>query len=152
MSRAAVVPFLLLAVLSVALAACSKSATYPGAVYAEGAVAAYQTAEFDGAMGGESSGEGVESSESVSWFFKTTDPLDKVVAFYEAKLPQATKEVADDEVTFRFVPAGAEPGEEVAVILGEGRIQVHESTRAGKHKDTSCYDKAMEESGLGWAK
>ena|SRR5688572_25643375 len=137
----------------VATTACSKQTTYPGAVYAEATVAAYKPAEFDGAMGGESSGdEGTESSESVSWFFKTTDPKDKVVAFYEAKLVGASKEVGEEDVTFRFVPAGAEPGEEVQVIVSEGRIQVHESTRVGKHKDADCYDKAMEASGLGWAK
>lgn len=61
-------------------------------------------------------------------------------------------EVGEEEVTFRFVPEGAEAGEEVAVIVSDGKIQVHESTKAGKHTDKSRYDTAMEESGLGWAK
>jgi hypothetical protein len=144
----------LVAVLVLALSTpgCAKKAALPGAVYAQ-AVAVYAPAQYDGAMGGRSGDlEGAASSESMSWFFTTTDPKDKVVAFYEAALPGATQEVADGEVTFTFVPAGADPGEQVQVIVRDGQIQIHESTRPGKHTDPSGYDKAMDEAGLGFLK
>jgi hypothetical protein len=138
--------------ISVALPGCAKKSALRGAVYAQ-AVAVYAPATYEGVMGGKSGGlDGEASSESVSWFFDTQDSKDKVVAFYDKALPGATKEVTDEEVTYTFVPTGAEADEQVEVIVRDGQIQIHESTRPGKHTDPSCYDKAMDEAGLGFLK
>src|SRR5262245_5589901 len=106
-----------------------KGAELPGAVYAQ-SVSVYKPATYTGAMGGESSEDigGPPSSESVSWFFETTDPMDQVVAFYDQKLTGATKGSSEDgRVQYTFVPQGAEEGEEVQVLVGPGTIQIHES-------------------------
>lgn len=146
------IPVLLVVSATSAGCAAKKKAALPGAVYAQ-AVSVYQPATYDGAMGGSSGSDfDVATSESVSWFFKTDDPMDKVVAFYDQALTGATKETEDGEVRYTFVPPGCEEGEEVQVIVGAGTIQIHESTKPGKHTDPSCYDKAMEETGLGWLK
>jgi hypothetical protein len=125
-----------IAALSAVLLGCAgKSSPLEGAVYAD-QVAVYRAAEFDGEMGGTSSDlDGTVSSESRSWFFTTEDPLDEVAAWYEDALPKAVKKVDGAEITFTLVPEGAEPDEEVQVILRQGTIQIHESTRVGKHRD-----------------
>jgi hypothetical protein len=75
--------------------------------------------------------------ESLSWFFRVTDPSDKVLAFYESKLPGAERGMtADDERMLTLVPQGADAGEYLRVIVREGKLQITEVVLAGKRKDS----------------
>jgi hypothetical protein len=115
----------------------ATGAALPGAVYA-GQVPLYPTATFEGAMGGSTYGSvgGPAVNESLSWFFAVADPPEKVLAFYEAKLAAARRDVnAEDEPTLTVVPAGAEDGEYLRVTVGPNRLQITEVVRAGKRKD-----------------
>jgi hypothetical protein len=98
----------------------------------------YPRAMVEEVMGSNSYGETPGfSSEGMTWSFVVNDPKDKVVAWYEARLPQAKKIVQESgDVTFSFEPKGAEPDEEVGVTIQDGRLVVHERTRAGKHRNT----------------
>jgi len=119
------------------LAACGGDSEdrLPGSVYAK-SVPVYPGAKYIGTMGGSSSADvgGPATSLSQSWFFKTGDPAEDVVAYYKKKLPKA--ELTSDgagESTFTLVPEGAEKGERVQVILHRGGdLQIHESVKAGK--------------------
>ncbi|MGH7358507.1 MAG: hypothetical protein ACREJR_06820 [Candidatus Rokuibacteriota bacterium] len=115
----------------------SAAAALPGAVYA-GQVPLYPAATFEGAMGGTTYGSvgGPAVNESLSWFFAVADPPEKVLAFYEAKLAGARRDVnAEDEPTLTLVPTGADDGEYLRVTVGAGRLQITEVVRAGKRKD-----------------
>jgi len=113
-----------------------KETSLPGAVYAN-QVGVYASATYDGTMGGSSLEQigGPVISESQSWFFKTHDPAEKLVAFYEQRLPRAEKRTVENgEVTFTLVPAGAEEGEQVVVTIRSGEFQITESLKPGKRK------------------
>ncbi len=120
-----------------ALTACGGDSEdpLPGSVYAK-TVPVYPGTKYVGTIGGSSSEDvgGPATSQSQSWFFKTSDPAEEVVAFYKKKLPKA--EMTSDgagEFTFTLVPEGAEEGERVQVILHRGGdLQIHESIKAGK--------------------
>ena len=119
----------------------SNGGSLPGAVYAN-QYPIYPSATLESAMGGTYSGSvgGPAVSESLSWFFKVSDPPEKVLAFYEGKLSGAERGVirgADDtdDPTFTVVPAGAEEGEYVRVVVGRGKLQITEVVKAGKRKD-----------------
>jgi hypothetical protein len=115
----------------------SAAAALPGAVYAA-QIPVYPSATFEGAMGGKTYGSvgGPAVNESLSWFFAVADPPEKVLAFYEAKLPGARRDVnAEDEPTLTLVPGGAEDGEYLRVTVGAGRLQITEVVRTGKRKD-----------------
>jgi hypothetical protein len=113
----------------------SNEASLPGAVYAKG-VPVYPGAKYVGSIGGHSSDSigGPASSESQSWFFKTTDPTEEVVAFYKGKLPNAEMaKDGEDNQTFTFKPSEAEEGESVQVIVHRnGDLQIHESFKPGR--------------------
>jgi hypothetical protein len=120
------------------LAACGgggavSEALLPGAVYAK-VVPVYPGAKYVGSTGGQSSHGGAVTSESQSWFFKTSDPAEDVVAFYKKKLPKA--DLRDDDSgdpTFTLIPEGAEQGERIQVIFHKGGdLQIHESLKPGK--------------------
>lgn len=115
---------------ALALAGCSSGPKVEGAVYA-GAVPVFKSATFDGEMGGDLYGDEPGShSKSRSWFYKTDAPLAEVVSFYEAALPNATRDTgAEGEVIFQFVPEHAKPGELVEVWLSEGSIQIREQIK-----------------------
>ena len=109
-----------------------------GAVYASH-VPVYSPATFDGQMGGTSYGDTPEeTSEGQSWFFKTDQPMDQVLAFYEKNLTGWTRTEDHDGdgpyVTFTHTPEGAEKDENVQVIVSQGRVQISESYRPGKIK------------------
>jgi len=107
----------------------------PGAVYAQ-VVPVYPGAKYVGSMGGQSSDDlgGPVTGESQSWFFKVSDPVDDVEAFYRKKLPGAKLEKDDaGDPTFTLIPDGAEEGERVQVIYrNTGQLQIHESRKPGK--------------------
>ncbi len=155
----------LLALSIVALAACSKSqkgSGLPGVVFGS-QIPVYPSAVFEDSMGGnyyETIG-GPVTYESLSWFFKVSDPMDKVVAFYATHLPHASR--AEDEATgeqeteaseaeeeetekentdqqetkdvrLTFVPVGAEEGEDVTIHISPGKLQITEVVKPGKRK------------------
>ncbi len=99
--------------------------------------------------------------ESLSWFFKGSDPMDKVVVFYASRLPSGswieegktdieeigeaeTEEEKDEEVStnqqqtgdvqFKFVPTGAEEGKDVTITISPGKLQITEVVKPGKRK------------------
>jgi hypothetical protein len=121
------------------LAACGgggggQEDAFPGSVYAQ-VVPVYPGAKYIGTMGGSSSESigGPASSQSQSWFFKTSDTAEDVVAFYKKKLPGAELEIDGGDSTFTLIPKGAEEGEQVQVIFhNDGNLQIHESVKAGK--------------------
>ena len=121
--------------LALQVACGSAEATLPGAVYAK-VVPVYPGAEYDESMGGKSGDDigGPVTAESTSWFFRISDPVDKVIAFYREKLPGAklAKDDLGDDV-FTFIPTTAEEGEYVSVTIRKGgELQIGESLRPGK--------------------
>jgi hypothetical protein len=121
--------------LLVACGSADSESLLPGAVYAK-VVPVYPGAKYVGSTGGQSSDRigGPVTSESQSWFFKTSDPAEDVVAFYKKKLPKA--DLRDDDSgdpTFTLIPEGAEQGERIQVIFHKGGdLQIHESLKPGK--------------------
>ena len=117
------------------IACGSAGNSLPGAVYAK-VVPVYPGAKYVGSMGGQSSDDigGPVTGESQSWFFKISDPVEDVEAFYKKKLPEAKLEKDDaGDPTFTLIPAGAEEGERVQVIYrNTGQLQIHESRKPGK--------------------
>ncbi len=155
----------LLALSMIAVGACSKSkedSRLPGVVYGS-QISLYPSAVFEDSMGGnyyETIG-GPVTYESLSWFFKVSDPMDKVVAYYASRLPSGsrieegktdfeeigeaeTEEEKDEEVStnqqqtgdvqFKFVPTGAEEGEDVTITISPGKLQITEVVKPGKRK------------------
>ncbi|PYM53189.1 MAG: hypothetical protein DMD79_26855, partial [Candidatus Rokuibacteriota bacterium] len=125
------------------LAACgddgggSKAPTLEGAVHPE-ALPVYSPSELRDIMGGTYSGGEGEPLKSLSWFFETADPMDKVEAWYDRKLPHALKESGEDEgdVVYSWVGAGLEgaKGERFQVTLRPARkeFQLTEKVVASK--------------------
>ncbi len=127
-----------LAVLSLcalAAAGCgAKQTALPHAVYAN-SVPVYPGAVLEDAMGSTSIGDTPESmSDGMAWFFKVTARADDMVAYYEKQLPNAKRDSEWEEETVRlvWVPEGAQPGEELSVVVGENRLSIRESVRPGK--------------------
>jgi hypothetical protein len=103
-----------------------------GAVYAS-EIPIYPGARFTDIMGGnyyEESG-GPVTFTSQSWFFDLTDPVEKVIQFYQAKLPPGHHEVEGEEgsVTFEWTPPGAVDGEDVTVVIRPGQLQIGETVK-----------------------
>jgi len=104
-----------------------------GAVYA-GAIPLYPGAKLEDVMGGnyyENVG-GPVTFRSTSWFFKVSDPVDKVTEFYRKNLPQGSHpvEAQEGDHAFEWVPPGAVAGEEVSVTVREGEVQIGETIKA----------------------
>lgn len=111
----------------------AKQAALPHAVYAN-AVPVYPGAKLEDMMGSTSMGDTPESmSDGMAWFFDVKAPADKMVAFYEQKLPNAKRDPEwVDGVRLVWVPEGAAPGEELAVVIEDNRLCIRESVRPGK--------------------
>lgn len=130
--RCALAASMLLAGLSLGCSAAQHT-SLPHAVYAN-AVPIYPGAELEDAMGSTSGGDTPESqSDGMAWFFDVQAPEDQLVAFYEKKLPGAKRDpVWQEGVRLVWVPPGAQPGEEVAIVIGENELTIHEDVRPGK--------------------
>ncbi len=88
-------------------------------------------------MGSESWGDTPDSySEGMAvWFEVKGYEKEKVLAWYEEKLPNATTQVLDTGSIELTVPApNGEPGEEMGVVIEDDGYRVFENTKAGKHK------------------
>jgi hypothetical protein len=123
-----------LAACALAMAGCaSKQPALPHAVYAN-AVPIYPGAVLEDAMGSTSTGETPESvSDGMAWFFEVEAPADRLLAFYQRKLPDAKRDpVWQEGVRLVWVPPGASPGEEVAVVIDDNELTIHEQVRSGR--------------------
>lgn len=105
------------------------------AVYAT-QVPLYPGAMIEDSMGNESYGDDPESySEGMVWWYNVRAPQEDIVSWYAAKLPNAKREVLEDgAVQFTLAPQGGEAGEDMGVIIENGKFRVFENTKAGKHK------------------
>jgi hypothetical protein len=107
-------------------------------VYAAKQIPLYPGAKVEDVMGSDSYGDSPEEhSEGMAWWFVVEHPKDKVVAWYDARLQKAKRTTDEDgDIIYTMIPEGGEAGEEMGVIVEEGKVRVFESTKAGKHKDT----------------
>jgi hypothetical protein len=119
---------------ALAVAGCgAKQTVLPHAVYAN-AIPIYPGARLGDMMGSTSMGDTPESTtDGMAWFFDVKAPADKMIAFYEQKLPNARRDPDWSEgVRLVWVPEGAAPGEELAVVIEENQLMIKESVRPGK--------------------
>jgi hypothetical protein len=133
---------LVAAVALAALAGCGvnetkwtgETASY--VVYAK-QIPLYPGAKARDAMGSESWGDTPDSySEGMAvWFEVQGFDKEKVLAWYEEKLPNATTQVLDTGAIELTVPVpNGEPGEDMGVVIEDDGFRVFENTKAGKHK------------------
>lgn len=124
-----------LSLYALAAAGCggAKQAALPDAVYAN-SIPIYPGAVLDGAMGSTSMGDTPESmSDGMAWFFEIEAPADKMLAFYQQKLPNARRDPDWEEgVRLVWSPEGGAPGEELSVVIGENELSFRESVRPGR--------------------
>ena len=123
-----------LSMLVLVLAGCgSKQAALPHAVYAN-AVPIDPGAVLEDAMGSTSAGDTGESvSDGMAWFFDVQAPADKLLAYYPRELPNAKRDPECMEgIRLIWVPAGAAPGEEVSIVIGENELSIREEVKPGK--------------------
>ena len=86
----------------------------PHAVYAN-SVPIYPGARLEDMMGSTSVGD--QMWDGMCWFFDVKAPMDKMVAFYEKKYPNAKRDPDwIDGVRLVWTPEGAEAGEELAIV------------------------------------
>lgn len=107
------------------------------AVYAT-QIPLYPGSTIEDMLGSESSDDELEStSEGMTWWYTVSAPKDRVAAWYQAKLDGAKRTVDEDgSVVFTMPVPGGEAGEEMGVIVEQGRFRVFEHTRPGKHKES----------------
>lgn len=133
MSRPSIVLVSLSLCALAAMGCGAKQAALPHAVYAS-AVPVYPGAKLEDMMGSTSIGDTPESmSDGMAWFFEVKAPADKMIAFYEQKLPNAKRDPEwVDGVRLVWVPEGAAPGEELAVVIEDNKLSIREAVRPGK--------------------
>lgn len=134
----------LLAAGAIALTGCAaKETKWSGesatlVVYAT-SIPLYPGARAVDAMGSESWGDGPDSySEGMSISFEVKNyDKEKVLAWYEERLPGAERQVLDTEtVELKVTPPNGEPGEDMGVWIDDDGFRVFENTKAGKHKNS----------------
>jgi len=114
---------------------CSRSSLLPDATYASQMIPIYPHATLADQMGSRSFGDAPgESWDGMSWWLRSKDDPERIVAFYQAKLAGWQRETDETgAVVFRTVPPDGDVGEEVYVrIGGDGRIQIGESVKSSK--------------------
>jgi hypothetical protein len=119
----------------VGLAASGGAPKLDGAVYGA-QIPVYPNAKLRDVGGGTYSDEigGPVTFESKSWFF-AIDDAQKVVAFYQEKLPNVPHEEDEDGgTTFKLTPVGADSGEDVSVTVRKDELQITEVVKPGKRK------------------
>ncbi len=107
-------------------------------VYAK-SIPLYPGAKARDTMGSESWGDTPDSySEGMAVWFEVEDfDKEKVLSWYEERLPNAVTEVLDTGSISLTVPApNGEPGEDMGVVIEDDGFRVFEHTKAGKHKKT----------------
>jgi hypothetical protein len=87
----------------------------------------YQNATFGGTLG---SHDPRAPEAAQAWFYRTEDPMERVVEFYVRNFPAAERRNHEDgTVSFRLRPEGAAPGEYVRVTVRKGLIEIREESR-----------------------
>ena len=116
-----------------ALGCGAKQTALPHAVYAN-TVPIYPGAKLGNMMGSTSMGDTPEStSDGMAWFFDVEATAEKMVAYYEQKVPNARRDPDFvDGVRLVWVPEGAAPGEELSLIIEENKLMIKESVKPGK--------------------
>ena len=130
--RTTVIAVLSLCVL--ATAGCgAKQTALPHAVYMK-QIPIYPGAVLESAMGSTSMGDTPESmSDGMAWFLEVKAPADKMLAFYQQKLPQAQRDPEwVDGVRLVWSPEGGAPGEQLSVVIEENKLMIKESVKPGK--------------------
>ena len=129
--RATVIAVLSLCALAAGCGA--KQAALPHAVYMK-QIPVYPGAVLESAMGSTSTGDTPESArDGMAWFFEVKAPADKMLAFYQQKLPQARRDPDWVEgVRLVWSPEGGAPGEQLSVVIGENTLSIRESVLPGK--------------------
>lgn len=133
-----------LAACAVGLTGCAaKEAQWSGeaatlVVYAK-SIPLYPGAKAVDAMGSESWGDTPDSfSEGMSVEFEVENyDKEKVLAWYEERLPGAERQILDTgTVELKVAAPNGEPGEDMGVWIDDDGFRVFENTKAGKHKDS----------------
>lgn len=123
-----------LSLCALAAAGCgAKQTALPHAVYMK-QIPVYPGAVLESAMGSTSVGDTPESTrDGMAWFFEVKAPADKMLAFYQQKLPRARRDPEwDDGVRLVWSPEGGAPGEQLSVVIGENKLSIKESVLPGK--------------------
>ena len=100
-------------------------------------VPVYPGARVTDAMGSESSGDEADSyAEGMCWWLKFNAPTERVVAFYDAALPNAKRAVSEDDggIDWTFVPAGGRPADRVTVHVQGDELRISEDVQGGRHR------------------
>jgi len=131
------------ALLVLVLAGCGAPNPYAqwkdlGAVYCNQVPLPRDAKFHDAEGGGRDKQSDNPTSESMAYWFSTKESPERLVAFYEKAFPTAEKVVAPDgETTFWVKPDGGQEGEHVSITVhGDGKIQIGEETKPGRHQDT----------------
>lgn len=106
---------------------CGAGATKWDAEAAQYAAYATQVPLYPGTkiadmMGGESWGDTPDSYiYGMNWWCETQATREELIAFYEEKLPGAQRSTPyDDVIKLSVTPKGAQPGEEMGVLIEDG--------------------------------
>jgi hypothetical protein len=139
MSRRTVLASVVAAMLG--LAACAEDAAETAwspeaaqyAVYAT-RIPLYPGTKIEDAMGSERFGGDPGYTYGMTWWCAVTATRDQLQAWYEAKLPTATRATTDDGgLVLTVVPADAGQWEHMGVLIeGDGKYRVFERTRQKK--------------------
>jgi len=102
-------------------------------VYAN-AVPIYPGATLEDAMGSTTAGDPQGShSDGMAWYFDVQAPADAMISFYMKKLHGAKRDPVWQEGTrLVWIPPGASPGEEIAVVIDDNELTIHEEVRPGR--------------------
>ena len=94
----------------------------------------YQPSKVTDSMGSTSGGDDF-TVDGMGWDLSTSDPAEKVIAWYERKLPTVEKKLNDlGETEFLYQPPGAGEHETVSISIKEGGFHIHEDVDPGKRK------------------
>ncbi len=107
-------------------------------VYAK-SIPLYPGAKARDSMGSQSWGDTPDSylEGMTVWFEVDGFDKEKVLTWYEKRLPNAVTEVLDSgSISLRVPAPNGAPGEDMGVVIENDGIRVFEHTRAGKHKKT----------------
>jgi hypothetical protein len=92
----------------------------------------YPGTKITDAMGGESWGDGPETySYGMNWSCETKATREELVAWYEARLPNAQRRTTDlGWIELTVIPKNAKPGEDMGVrIESDGKYSVFENRK-----------------------
>lgn len=96
----------------------------------------YPGAELEDVMGADTYGDEPGShNERMNFWFTVEDSPEEMIAWYDARLPEATKEESDEgDIVYTLTPTGAEEGEYFGVrVEADGGLRIFENTLGGKH-------------------